>query len=179
MCRGEPHTPPDGPRRPEINYHSKSPKAFYLPLCAGSRSREEQFYRISRLSLYLSLYLSEMGERGRVASRQGLDENKWGWEGEIQTYDAGGKTVLIRLLATRSGRSKPREGDPGNGGNYRWLEKRLPFFFCGNEKVKTVREMLDEKLTFLIGFLTVGLEVGSAIFFSTLRYSILSAWKKY
>lgn len=54
------------------------------------------------------------------------------------------------------------------------------FFFCGNEKVKTVREMLDEKLTFLIGFLTVGLlEVGSAIFFSTLRYSILSAWKRY
>lgn len=52
-------------------------------------------------------------------------------------------------------------------------------FFCGNEKVKTVREMLDEKLTFLIGFLTVGLEVGSAIFFSTLRYSILSAWKRY
>lgn len=58
-----------------------------------------------------------------------------GWEGEIQTYDAGGKTVLIRLLATRSGRSKKR--DPGNGGNYRWLERRLCFFFWRRiEKVK-------------------------------------------
>lgn len=42
---------PDGPHRPEINYHSKSPKAFYSqPLTSRSRSREEQFYCISKPS---------------------------------------------------------------------------------------------------------------------------------
>lgn len=42
---------PDGPHRPEINYHSKSPKAFYpQPLTSRSRSREEQFYCISKPS---------------------------------------------------------------------------------------------------------------------------------
>lgn len=112
-------------RSPEINYHSKSPKAFYSPPF-DREVASEQFYRIS-----LSL---SAGRKG-LATRQGLDDiiserdtNLWRW------WKHGSNTIVWRLeVADRRG--------GGVAGFHRgeveviigWFGERL-FFFWGKTR---------------------------------------------